>query len=327
MTRVPTLPLPTAYPSKDAQTSGHENIHNYEPDFWEYEIYRYLENMGADVLAQRYQTILRNMLRLISRERDIIPIKSFLSSWYWLRKEHQTRLELHIRGLRLPIAPPEYLPDNSRGNAPAWPHHPNSCDVLFRFDSRKYIEPLYREGRVRIRSAEKYKDGAENDARTDDELKKVSILPRQHTKIYTQRGEEIPALSDISRSVSSDKYYVLSSSCGFHPKLFSDFEADCCIVITDPKRFNERLDKFSKSRLPNWYFVALPIEYYDPYEHGLRGLLDPAISKEFAYAYQMEFRYAWIPPLGEEARDDEYVMIGSIEDIAFIYDSPTAKQS
>jgi len=98
--RVPSLVLPTTLPTRAAIRSWGDNLHNYEPEFWEfqYEVYRYLRGVAPLALADRYQTLIRNMRALIASERHVIPIQSFLSSWYWYRKEHQTRLEFAMRG-------------------------------------------------------------------------------------------------------------------------------------------------------------------------------------------------------------------------------------
>ena len=301
--------------------SGQENFHNYESEFWEfqYETYRYLGGVEDETLVRRYSDILRNVKRLISRERDVIPIKSVLSSWYWLRKEHQTRLEFYIRGVPLPEEPPTELPENTSFGSPVWPKHPNACDVIFRFGKKQFIEPMLSHGEIRVCPASLYKDGIAEESRIDDELTKIAMLPKAYCKITTKNGEEIPPRSDISRSVSSENYYVLCSSCGYHRELFSDFKADCCIIITNLLEFEKRIEAATEIQLPGWYFVALPVEYFDPYELGIKGFLDPVLSKDFAFAYQMEFRFFWVSLKGEAANNFKYIKLGSLDDLAQLY--------
>ncbi len=102
--RIDNLTLPTELPTDQAIKSWGQNIHDYEPEFWEfqYERYRYLKNINNEALYKRYEDIRRNFEILTSKERNIIPINSFLSSWYWFRKEHQTRYELFLKKLSLP---------------------------------------------------------------------------------------------------------------------------------------------------------------------------------------------------------------------------------
>ena len=72
---------------------------NYEPELWEfeYEIYRYLQNISDLELTKRYEAICRNFEVLTTEERNNIPINITQSSWYWYRKEHQTRYEFYLR--------------------------------------------------------------------------------------------------------------------------------------------------------------------------------------------------------------------------------------
>lgn len=321
MNRIPQVTLPTILPSPDAIRSGHQNIHDYESEFWEfqYESYRYLGDLDNETLIRRYKSILRNMRRLISSERSVIPIGSSLSSWYWLRKEHQTRLEFFIRELPLPEEPPAQLPENTKHGAPAWPHHPNACDVIFRFGKREYMQPLLKEGRIRVCPASRYLDGVAGDPRTDNELTKTAVLPKAYVRITTKTGQNIPLRSGVSRSVSSANYFVFCASCGYHPEMFSDFEADCCVVITDPRLFERRLEQAMASELPGWYFVALPVQYFDPHALAHRDYIDPVLSKDFAFAYQMEFRIAWVSLQGKAAQDCKNLRLGSLEDIAHAY--------
>jgi hypothetical protein len=183
--RIPNLKLPETLPSEQAICSFGDNKYSYEPEFWElqYQVYRYLERVSDAVLAGRYKDILNNMRALISRDRDVIPIKSFLSSWYWFRKEHQTRYEYALRGVQQPIPPPyEVVFDNKAERAPIRPKHVNAGDVLFRYDRKQgsescHIEAMLQNGIVRIRPASDFKEMKLDSARQDEELSKKHIFP------------------------------------------------------------------------------------------------------------------------------------------------------
>ncbi len=321
MNKVPELRLPTSYPSMNAIKSGKQNIHNYESEFWEleYEVYRYLSGLDEGSLNQRYQKLLFNLRRLISKERNIFPIQSFLSSWYWFKKEHQTRLEYYLRGKKPPQTHLSNIKWNTKDNAPAWPKSPNSCDVIFRYGEKQFIEPLLYNGQLRIYSASKYIEGSEDDARTDDELTKTIFLPKSLTRVTTIDGQEIPLRCDVSRSVTNKDYYVYCASCGYHTELFRDFNADCCIVIDQPGEFECRIRDAMKSIVPSWYFTAVPVEYFDPYKLGENERINTILSKDFQYAYQMEYRYSWFSTEGEVAQRYIDIDIGSIEKLARLY--------
>ena len=94
------LVLPKSYPTPEAMKSFSQNEHNYNPDLWELEYvpHRYLSGMTESALQDRYHAIIRNMRSYTEPERDRIPIISYQSSWYWFRKEYQTRLEFALQG-------------------------------------------------------------------------------------------------------------------------------------------------------------------------------------------------------------------------------------
>ncbi len=48
MLRVPSFHLPESFPHSEAIRSLGDNLHSYEPEFWEfqYQIYRYLERVS-----------------------------------------------------------------------------------------------------------------------------------------------------------------------------------------------------------------------------------------------------------------------------------------
>lgn len=126
------LKLPDELPTEEALRSWGQNIHDYEPEFWElqYDNYRYLKNINHEQLFERYRNIRRNFLVLTGKIRNVIPINSFLSSWYWYKKEHQTRYEFFLRNLPMQVPPPQprdTIPIKYRTKGP------NSCNILFRY--------------------------------------------------------------------------------------------------------------------------------------------------------------------------------------------------
>jgi hypothetical protein len=319
--RIRPLIFPPSLPSDEAIKSWNQTYHNYGPEFWEfeYESYRYLERVSSDLLEKRYLDIIRNIVRIVSRERDVIPINSFLSSWYWYRKEHQTRLEFYLRGVTPPIGPPEWIPNNDGVDAPARPRCPNYSDVLFRFGKSQYMLPFFHRGSVRIGPASQYMSGMPGDPRTDDELKKHSFLPGKNAKVTAKSGKDIPVVGDIRLTVTSHNYFVLCMSCVYHKELFNDFNADTCVVILNHELFVERLSEAAKSFLPNWYFSHLPIQYFDPYNIGKNELLNPLMSKNFSFDYQMEYRFIWFSKEDLHADKHIFLELGSIEQIGLLH--------
>ena len=319
MQRLDSLKLPDILPHEKAIKSCGQNIHNYEPEFWEfqYDIYRYLKNISEEKLIERYKNLYRNFQVLTECERHVIPINTFLSSWYWYRKEHQTRYEFLLRGLPLPISLPQ---PRAPIKKPFSPRGPNACDILFRYGHLKYMKLIVGEGKIRISPASKYKDGYTFDPRTDDELNKHRWELGDHIKITTQDGKEIPIIGDLKRTVStSNDYYTLCLSCDFEPIIFEQFNYDSCVVVKNPEEFATRLERETKRILPIWYFHRNPIEYFDPYEPTKNQYFDATMCKDFSHAYQMEYRFLWHPLNNGSAKDHIEVNIGPLNDICELY--------
>jgi hypothetical protein len=49
------------------------------------------------------------------------------------------------------------------------------------------------------------------------------------------------------------------------------------------------------------------------------GLFDAIMSKDFSYAYQMEYRFVWLSKEKQPAQGYHYLNVGSLEDIASLY--------
>lgn len=332
MQRIPSLRIPQHLPHEEAIRSFGDNRHSYEPEFWEfqYQCYRYLERIPGASLLARYSDILRNMKALVSRERDVIPIQSFLSSWYWFRKEHHTRLEFLLRDVELSIQPPtDVVFDNVPSGAPVRPAHPNAGDILFRYDQRKYIEGIANDGMIRIRAASGFKSLEHDGARQDDECTKKAFLPGAHTRITTRDGIDIPISGDVEKAVSMPDYYVFCMTCDWDANLFSEFDgADSCIVIKNVEEFARRIDHAAAPQLPNWDFHHNPVEYFDPYERIKNEYFNAGMCKDFRFAYQREYRFLWFPKNDEVAEGFKFLSLGGLHDLAEVhYRAPSAAQS
>ena len=110
-----------------------------------------------------------------------------------------------------------------------------------------------------------------------------------------------------------DSYYVSCFARNLSLRLFADFEADCCLVITNPERFGVRFIDAVKGRLPKWGILPTFVEYIDP--------LNPSNSwdkiyetKHFRYAYQREFRFAIVPPTPQTVLDPFFLELGNLSD-------------
>lgn len=317
------LKIPDNLPHPKAIESFDDNNNSYDPESWElqYQMYRYLKNLPSDTLNERYLAILKNMRSIVCRDRDIIPIQSFLSSWYWFRKEHQTRLEFYLRR----EAPDASVPMDENFNflargAPIRPKHPNAGDVLFRYDQKIHLNKIVSEGSIRIRPASAFYPIENDEARQDQELSKRTFLPGGYTKVTTMDGKKIQVIGDIQRDVGIPDYYVFCMVCDWDPGLISDFKgSDSCLVIRDTETFSIKMESAGKKLLPRWVFYHSPVEYFDPYEGTKNEYIDPTMSKDFKFAYQKEYRFLWFSQIGEEADEFRFLELGDLGDISEVY--------
>ena len=314
------LALPKSYPTPEAMKSFGQNEDHYNPDLWELEYVpcRYLSGMANSTLQNRYRTIIRNMRSYTEPERDRIPIISYQSSWYWFRKEYQTRLEFALQGIEQPTLNHEYQNTNESGAA-HW-KVPNGTKNIFRYGKREYMRQMVEQGMVRFSPAESYEGEENNEARRDDERQKHSYIPSRYTTVTHQSGQRLKVMGDVRRTIGGPNYHLVCFSCVWDSDLFEDFQADTCVEVTDPAEFAERLEEAGRSVFLDWYFHHCPVQYFDPYERIKNEAYDSAMSKDFQFAYQNEYRIIWSQMTAAPVDGFQFVDIGPAQDIMKMYD-------
>lgn len=324
---IPPLPLPRSLPHPSAIASTGSNPDHYAPEFWEngYRTRRYLGRVSLCELELRYKSILQNLVTLVAEERDVIPLTSALSSWYWFRKEHQTRLEFHLRQAPVPVP---HLPLYSVRIGPTKPEFPNAGDVLFRYGQRSHLQQMLNDGVVRLGSAMSYAEMENDAARQDDEASKTSYLPGEYARVTTLDGRRIPIVGDVTRSTATSNYYLLCFSSEWDPQMFTAFDgADSCLLIRDVDRLHKRLSGACERAYPGCISSLVPIHYFDPYDMTAREPSDPVFIKDFSFAYQQEWRFICVPRNGSPLQPAIFLNAGSLTDIAELFDSTGARHS
>lgn len=326
--RVPALALPATVPSAEALANCGQNAGAYEPWFWEieYVTHRYLERSTDDGLHRRHGDIVKNLRRLAIATRDQVPSRFFQSSWYWYRKEHQTRLELHLRGLVSVPAPDlngarpvrdihERFPANELGDP----------QTLYRYTRKDHAEEMLDSGRVRIAPAASYRQMESDGARADEEMVKTIVLPGGRTTVQDSLGNPIKVIGDLSIAHTGVEYHVLCFSSEWDVAMFEDFaDTTHCVVVRDVEAFAWRLEAAGQDRFPGWYFHHNPAWYFDPNESSLDAYVDHATSKDFRFAYQREYRFLWATTDGTPMRDAQFLELGSLADIAEVVEKCSA---
>ena len=298
----------------------------YDEELWrfEYRRFRYLKNISGAELHARLRAIEFNLIYLLSAARDAVPeAAAFISSWWWLKKRVQTIAEYETRHLTPPILSCEA----SVTTHPLFiPKHPNASTFAVRYGERWWLEPMLHQGKVRIAPASSYDDEALADAQKDNELSKPHYSPGRQVQITAEDGRVIPVIGDVEYvRPTRANYYVLCAANEFDSRLFELFTnaagapADACVVIWDMDTFAERLERAARSELESWFFHHNPVQYFDPRHIEPRQHVDAGMSKDFAYAYQREYRFLWMPLKGEAAQAHISLDLGSLADIAGLF--------
>jgi len=286
-------------------------------DSWraEYRNERYLREASTDAVLQRVGHLMGSVLGLLGGGL-IAPMISNGESLPMARLTHALE-ELQLRGvsyrdrrvfeaMQVPQPrTPRVLKALGAFGSRRWP-----AEILVKFGDPRYLEPLVREGRIRISPASSYDDPSLNPAQRDKECEvSAYVLPMdahrlmaiQTTtdssgRVVSQEGRDINVASMGSVQVqfmSNSDYYVYCVSRCLEARMFDDFNYDACVVFTEPSIFVERLRAATTKALPDWRMVASEVFYFDPYLSRVHQL-EPFLCKHFRFAYQNEYRFAWI---------------------------------
>jgi hypothetical protein len=297
----------------------------HDPAQWQlsYDAHPYLSNLTVDELNARYGALAQNLAFLLCPSSDALPLAAnYHSSLWWLLKFEQTRHEYMRRGSKPPEVPdyPEHVAVALNQSQPG-----GDPDFVVRYGERSWLMAMIEKGDVRIAPARSYEVEVAS-ARRDDELEKAGYLLKDSVRITTEDGKTIRPKTDVRRSVRmSSNYYVLCASTGFDPRLAAYFPnkagdaADACAVIFDVGAFAERLAAASSARLSGWFFHHNPVWYYDPRDIKLKQYLSAGTHKDFAFAYQREYRFLWAPVSGGDAVDYIHLDLGPLGDIAGLF--------
>jgi hypothetical protein len=122
---------------------------------------------------------------------------------------------------------------------------------------------------------------------------------------------------NITRTSHTSDYYVSCLTKQLDPRLFDDFQSDCCIIVHEPAEFARRMFKSARTLLPSWHGVFRDVHYIDPYRPPPDNPEDFGVfcSKNFRFWYQKEVRFAWLPD--QDAKDLDHLLLelGDISDI------------
>lgn len=191
-----------------------------------------------------------------------------------------------------------------------------------KYGRREFLEPMLREGRLRISPASYYNDASHSAAVKDDEIHRTFFIPTFQDRlkgIYhtTFQGHRIEyGDDDIVLPIEAPDYYLLSLCDSLYYRMPTDFDADAALVIRDPGKFAQRVISSFLARYADWKPHYGPVTYYDPYRDYTKVRVHQ-MSKHFGYAYQREVRIVMEamrrPRL---ALEPQFLDIGPMDDYA-----------
>ncbi|MHB8068690.1 MAG: hypothetical protein ACYDIC_12415 [Desulfobaccales bacterium] len=297
-----------------------------------YHMDRYLKNLNENELIQRAKDIISNYL--ILTDNNLIGVRPMEEDGsYWFVKWVHLLEEFAFRYGPFPSGfPNDFIKDCHIPNC-LWPINKKAIQIinkldltinkyLIKFGNYKNLKTILEDGIIRISPASSYNDPSLNHAIRDDELKiciysDVSDCKIEDArKIINERRNQFPKEGNITIKfeVNSD-YYIYCLSSMFDCRLFSDFGADSCLIISDPRKFIlNLLNAFSK-KFNNWKSNGGPVRYIDPIDHDILklGELDLYLSKHFRYYYQQEYRIVWVPPSIFNKLDYIYLQLDDVQ--------------
>ena len=235
-----------------------------------------VSELGNDVLVSRYQSLLH-----ACRVKDLrFLVPTFISDAF-----HETRIEVERRGISPDIGPSIINTDD--------PDPINHDHSIVRYLEEPYLSQFL-SGTISLGHA---KDCAAdpNPARKDDEQKRMFMHPNQVVTI----GEIKYPTSDIEFKIQilgDDclplSYHFVSFSTEESVKLARAFGTDGCVIIKDPSKFFDLLEKEIIRRYPKADVSRSNVTYYDPLagNPSRKTPYDLLSRKTIDYYFQHEVR-------------------------------------
>ncbi len=293
----------------------------------EYERDRYMKHLPLELFIGRANDIIRN-IHQIDKIGRITLENTDPRLYYWMDRFTEVLHESFLRKV-----PKDIL---SRGMVKDFPFPKESerpkriahvvaavkvpeGDYLVRYGKFDHILEAYETGRIRLGPANSYADPSLDLARKDDELTTRIDLDTTVFQVLGPGAHKTGPRLTIRGNLNSNYYILCMSSC-LRARLFLDFDAEACLIISNTSVFKKRLFQAISYTFPRFVLNAKRVNYYDPLWVSPKEVR-PIFWKHFRYAYQEEVRFAAIPPEPVSDLDPAFLNLGSLKDIAIIVDT------
>jgi|GEM_PF-2901884 len=278
-----------------------------------------MASLSDQELFDRFQDFV-SVISTLNEEGKVSLLSPAAHEDIWALYTHVLE-ELHLRGLgRPPDLTRLHVPKPGIGSDIAATLKlrkltPNHAPTLYRYGEARYLRPLLEKGEFRLRPASSYADPSLCKARQDLELSVVANLRRHHVGRRTSFGKISKTAFNLGASYevqARTDFYILCFAAQPDYRLFRDFESDACIIISDRERFISQIKEATAVAFGDSFQVHTGhISYFDPLGTDLESLT-PIFSKHFRFAYQKEFRIAWIPRRDSDSLLPSNLTMGSL---------------
>ncbi|HTT76982.1 MAG TPA: hypothetical protein VMF50_13520 [Candidatus Binataceae bacterium] len=293
----------------------------------QYDMRRYARHLSQAELNQRIRDILLNLLG-VNAEGQLSLEPLWAEKWTHVLEEMQLRHGPYPAGFTRETlhSDPEPFPDFASELAYKAALRLSSIglnrgSVFIKFGERKYMEPLYESGALRIQPATYFAQSNHNGAVRDNELMlSVSLaLSRDDIVKVVTNPQNVPSDAPEQRLdvkfESPTDYWVYCVTNSLKPRLFVDFKADACVIIRDRARFSRMLSDSSRLRLRAAAMFEGPAVYVDPLLPITSTIFVP-FAKYFGYSYQDEQRFCWLPSVPVKKVTYLDLQIGSLKEFS-----------
>jgi hypothetical protein len=199
---------------------------------------------------------------------------------------------------------------------------------LYRFSTRQRICDLAHEGLLYLNPATQFGEkGLSKGAFDPEELSLSQTIPPGTTLEVLSRktGEwkelEEPINFGQLTAESDTNYYVFCMTYQYTHRFYTEFNADTCLVITNPDRFINQAGKCLRKELPGWLVNAGTVRYrskkafYSLYP-SYRDIFYNKDAEEFMHQY--EVRIVCAPPKRILDLEAKVIRIGNLYGYTFI---------
>lgn len=307
-------------------------------DKWrvDYRVRRYLEDLSDAELRQRGCDAFRNFMTINpAGKASPLPVDHRLHIYWRMRFVHfleecANRFGPYPRGLGKEFMAELRIPNpRSKKAITALAAIARSLfedgKYLVKYGRREHLERMLHDGMLRIAPASTFSESSLNDAIRDAELEFPHHLYKptaEDVRPYLDGAEVDPHHLDgsaIITQTSKEDFYLFCLSATYDPRLFDDFDAEACLMITDPAAFRDKLLWTVHHALGARGHALSAVTYVDPLTETGKGV-HLTLRKNARFAYQDEVRAVWLVNHRTSPLPVQFVTIGCLNNIARLID-------